>query len=132
MTDSLENAVAQAKAQVDSIKEMVAALNEAVENDDDKAREAAEQRIHEDALSVEVRSGWHSPGSKPDGYEEFRILLCTGGPAVQIVGDLDQYGQPEKVRLQCQDWFLPWTDVVMTVDEQLAVLTYAQQFYFGE
>jgi len=104
----------------------------------DAAVEDARRAIEEDALSVEIRSDWYNPGSidKPEPAE-FRILLCTGGPAVQIIGDLDEHGQPENPRLQCQDWFIPWQDVPRPdgVDYETwerVLLTYCQQFYFGE
>jgi hypothetical protein len=58
--------------------------------DEDEARE----RISEDPLSVEVRSGWTQQYSEQLAAEEFRILLCTGGPAVQIRGELDDQGVP--------------------------------------
>ena len=54
--DKLASAKAQGQAQFDSIKEMVEALKAAGENE--KTIEDAEQQIHEDALSVEVRSAW--------------------------------------------------------------------------
>lgn len=94
-------------------------------------QDAARQRIEEDALSVEVRSGWCSPGEEmsPD---EYKILLCTGGPAVEIIGELDQYKQPCTARLMCQDWFTSWEELVTTGDDQDALLTYAQVFYFGD
>jgi hypothetical protein len=98
--------------------------------DEDEAREAIEQ----DPLSVEVRSGWYTPGGDSDP-EEFRILLTTGGPAVQIRGELDQYKQPTRAYLQCQDWFTPWTDVFGEGERRVdsdVLLEYAQTFYFGE
>lgn len=87
----------------------------------------ARERIQEDALSVEVRTGWHTPGEngKPD---EYMILLSTGGPASRIVGDLNEWGGPTTARLEVQDWFKPWT-FVSDSDE---VLAYADCFYFGE
>jgi len=124
--DKLANAREQAKAQYSSIVDMVAALESA---EDDDAREQAEQTIHEDALSVEVRSWWIAPGSKLEP-EEFRIVLCTGGPAVQIHGELDQHGEPSRAWLECQDWFTPWVQVFDV--EQETLLTYARCFYFGE
>jgi len=69
------------------------------------------QSVQEDPLSVEVRSGWHTPG-KGAGDEEFMILLCTGGPAVRIMGKLDEYGQADRAWLEYQDWFTPWTEYV--------------------
>lgn len=97
-------------------------------HDEDKAH----QTIEEDALSVEVRSEWHSPGAPEVEDAEYCILLCTGGPAVQIEGDIRQWHQPDRARLMCQDWFTPWTEVVLESDEYEALLAYARCFYFGD
>lgn len=137
MSDDQKRAIAQARAQYESIAEMVAALRAADEGDNEQAREDARRAIDEDALSVEVRSGWHSPGGEATGASEYRILLCTGGPACQITGDLDDYGEPESARLQYQDWFTPWIDLPRSElpegeDVEDVLLAYAQSFYFGE
>lgn len=92
-------------------------------------REEAEQRIHEDPLSIEVRSDWVSNKEEMEPAE-FKILLATGGPAVRIIGELDQYKQPSSARLQVQDWFTPWTEYVNADSDTL--LTYCRCFYFGE
>lgn len=97
-------------------------------HDEDKARE----RILEDALSVEVRKDWHTPGDTDTAPDEFNILLCTGGPAVRIMGDLDEHAEPTRAYMQYQDWFTPWADYFgegCNVDD---LLTYAQQFYYSE
>jgi hypothetical protein len=146
--DKLASAKEQGQAQFDSIKEMVEALH----HPNDAARENpnyyedAERAIHEDALSVEVRSDWYTPGQLPDARSpsEYRILLCTGGPAVQIIGELNEHREPETARLQVQDWFQPWTDYrpinpddhtfttrIDTKAEEI-LLAYARCFYFGE
>ena len=44
--------------------------------------EAIEVSCQETALSVDVRSGWGTPGKLEP--EEFQILLSTGGPALRI------------------------------------------------
>lgn len=93
--------------------------------DADEARQA----IEEDALSVQVRSGWYSPGETPEA-EEYEILLCTGGPAVRIVGELGAYNEPDSARIECQDWFTSWTEVFDGIDRDI-LLAYAQCFYFG-
>jgi hypothetical protein len=100
----------------------------------------ARQAIEDDALSIEVRSEWHQPGSIDDPNRrpaEYRILLCTGGPAVQITGGLDDYCQPQTARMQVQDWFTPWTDFRPQVspenfDSEPILLAYARVFWFGE
>jgi hypothetical protein len=143
----------QARAQMDSIVEMVAGLNpeecdtcncwhpanfEGDCRDDDNrfatedgCREKAQETIEQDALSVEIRSGWYTPGSEPENRqpEEYCILLCTGGPAVRIIGELDG-GQPYTARLEHQDWFTPWQEL-MEVDHD-ALLAYARVFYYGQ
>jgi hypothetical protein len=124
-----ERARDQAKAQLESITEMVNDLLKAQDEDNHTAEEDARERINEDALDVNIRSGWTVPGQKMKG-EEFLILLCTGGPAVRIVGDLDQYSYPEKARIEYQDWFTPWIDYPLTEEEEGKVLIYCQQFYF--
>lgn len=128
MEKDLERAKEQAKMQLDHIVEMVNNLN--TENEDQ--REEAIQRINEGPLEVFVRSGWHTPGLKVDN-EEYLILLCTGGPAIRIIGELGADGEPETAQLQYQDWFTPWVDYNETTEEEdEAMLTYARQFYFGE
>lgn len=126
----------QALAQFRSIAEMVTAYKAAQEVDDNgDAADEARTAIEEDALCVEVRSDWHSPGAADDsGPSEFMILLCTGGPAVRLVGTLDRC-EPDTVRIEYQDWFTPWTavhpsDLPEGDDETL--LAYARCFYFGD
>lgn len=95
---------------------------------DCESQEDAETRIQEDPLSVEVRSDWCSPGEQMTAGE-FRILLCTGGPHVEIVGDLDDYRQPSRVRVLFKDW--GESGELFDFDRE-TVLRYCQQFFFGE
>ena len=96
-------------------------------HDENRAREA----ITENALSVEVRSEWHTPDDK-DNCGEYRIMLCWGGPAVQITGDLDEHSQPCTATIQYQDWFREWTNYPTTNTQDEALLAYAREFYFAE
>ena len=156
--DKLERARSQARGQLASIVAMVKRLEHSREcdggedceleddallaginlvggrkADDDERNEyhddaAAELAIQEDALSVETRSEWHTPGDAENaGDAEYRVCLCTGGPAVQIIGELGAFG-PDTARLQCQDWFTPWTDVDTTSEDDEALLAYAAHF----
>lgn len=123
----LSDSEQQAAAQLASIREMVAALN----TDDDAAREDAEQTIHEDPLSVEVRCAWHSLDQETEkGEGEFCILLCTGGPACRIIGTLSG-GEPETARLEHQDWGTPWMEWRLSAEEEADVLAYCRCFYFA-
>ena len=90
----------------------------------------ATDRIQESPLEVSVRSGWHSPG-EDHGPEEYQILLTWGGPAARITGNLDNYGQPCSARLERQDWDTPWTTHRAHYSSPV-LLTYAQQFYYGD
>lgn len=92
---------------------------------EDEAREAIEQ----DALSVEVRSGWSNSKDEFEP-EEFRIVLCTGGPHVELVGELDQ-GTPSHVRVIYKDCGTRG-EYFPDSEEREALETYCQQFYFGE
>lgn len=127
----------QAKAQLESITEMVKALT--VPNDEKimagstEAYDEALQAIQEDALSVQVRSDWHEVGANRTDVTngEFEILLCTGGPAVRIMGKLEN-AEPISAQIHYQDWGTPWTEYRLTSDEEETVLTYCRCFYFEE
>lgn len=146
----------QAKAQLESIKDMMARLEHVRDCNGDNCtltdkqlydginlyytkkltrkqrdeaiadyhdEDAAQSAISEDPLDVQVRSDWHTPGEQGENAEYY-ILLCTGGPAVRIVGDLDQYGRPDSARIEYQDWFTPWVEY--RGEDHEAVLAYAQ------
>lgn len=89
--------------------------------------EALYERLREMALSVEVRSCWHTPGEGATDPHEYRILLTWGGPACQVCGNLSDHGEPVSAEIQFQDWFTPWE----TCSTDSALLRFAQLFYFG-
>lgn len=115
-----DETAAEAFVDADELAELEAAAG------DCESEEEARERIDQDPLSVEVRSDWVSPG-EPMEAGEFRIVLCTGGPHVELVGDLDQYGQPSQVRVLYKDW---GTSGELFDFDRDAVLTYCQQFFF--
>jgi hypothetical protein len=92
----------------------------------DEAREAP--------LSVDIREGWHSPGAQASMEPtEFQILLSTGGPALRIMGELDQHGEPARCWLEYQDWGTPWTRYFSRSAERATALRwFAGLFYFGQ
>ena len=103
-------------------------------------KDAASQAMKDHPLSVLVRSGWYSPEDAIAAMArlpaEYEILLCTGGPAVRIRGDLDN-GEPSTVRLDYQDWGTPWTqylgpDLTTFQANHAVLLAFARHFYFGE
>lgn len=107
---------------MDELEELRVAANGCVN------RHHAEQRIYESPLSIQVRSGWYDPGAGNGQVpEEFEILLCTGGPAVRIIGGLNE-GIPHSAWLEYQNWGTPWTRCFSA--EQEVLLRYSQQFHF--
>jgi hypothetical protein len=107
-------------------------LNEATTAGNHETADAVREEINQEPLSVEVRSDWHTPGSVATPGE-FCILLSTGGPALRIIGDLDEYGQPYgDPSIQWQDWGTPWTSLPTTREEANALGDYARCFYFEE
>jgi len=127
MSKDTERALEQAQAQLDSIKEMVEALRIAKT---DEERDDALTTIQEDPLSVEVRSGWVSPGRDMEP-EEYMLLLCTGGPAVRITGSLNDFFEPDTAKIEYQDWFTPWIEMVISNEDEAVLLEYCQTFYFS-
>lgn len=94
--------------------------------DQDAVREA----MHNNALSCETRTDW---SSNPEDNEpaEFRILICFGGPTVEIQGELGEYGEPSSAWIQYQDWGTPMTRLLISPDDEESLLTYCSVFYFG-
>ena len=134
---ALRNAQAHISGWVDAYAKYQALDNEdaeEVEIDGDTFKDATgiPDRMQEGALSVEVRGGWHTPGSDSDGPEEFQVMVSTGGPAFRIIGELDQHCQPSNVRAEHQDWGTPWIEVELSNEEQEAVDWFAGLFYYGE
>ncbi len=132
------HAITNARGQLESIKELYREYKEnasAFVSNLDK-EEAIVEKAREEALSVELRSGWYSsPESVADlKPEEFRILLSTGGPACQIIGKLDEYSQPTDLEIQYQDWGTPWTNLEISYnhDDYQALEWFCNCFYFGE
>jgi len=114
----------------DEEKEELKELREAA--GDCESREDAEQRIHENSLSVQVRSSeWHEVGAEPAPPDEFEILLGTGGPATRIIGEFNEHGEPTRAQIQAQDWGTPWTDYRGDTIEQETLLTYCRCFVFS-
>ena len=140
--DKFADARQQAQAQFESIREMVQVLEAHAVGHTSEAN-SARDRIQEAALSVQVRSAWHTPGEEAGQHPaEYEILLCTGGPAVRIVGELSEHCEPETARIEMQDWFLPWTEYrpLITLqgetacdpDAQDVLLAYARCFWYGD
>lgn len=103
-----------------------------------KDADEARERIEESPLSVQVRSGWNTPGETMHA-EEFEILLSTGGPALRIRGELDENLQPYRAWMEYQDWGTTWMQYIGDSDRTWSerkrdaetLLAFASVFYFG-
>lgn len=131
MTET-NHAIRNAAAWLENVHEMVAALDAAVESETGDGQDEAREAIEDSPLSIQVRDGWRNPGAESDGPEEYEILLSTGGPALRIVGRLDDYCQPMDATLQWQDWGTPWTDHETTEEDDRALMSFVGVFWFGE
>ena len=100
----------------------------------DSLKDSVTEYVQQMPLSVQVRSGWHSPGETFE-TAAFEILLSTGGPACRILGELDRGSVAWQAGcrpvIQHQDWFKPWTESTYNVDTD-ALLWFCEQFYYGE
>lgn len=92
-------------------------------------QDSVHDAIMEDPLSVEVRSAWTTLDDTDNMTPaEYRIVLCTGGPHVELVGDLDTNGEPTRVRVLYSDWGCHGE--LFDFDRD-AVLEYVSKFFYG-
>ena len=100
-----------------------------------------EEELDSIPLSIEVRSiEWqtfdnYASCDKQMEPNQGRILLSTGGPACQIICDLeDGCFNGETLEIQHQDWFKPWENLDSTnsIDyKKQALLLFVNRFFFG-
>jgi len=128
---ALNNALSHLKEMVENyeISSYIEQSNVTTQEQEEKLEEIRESILNS-ALSVEFRSGWYSSLDDELVPEEFKILLTWGGPALRVIGELDNYG-PVNPKLQYQDWGTPWTDLEITKDQQDALNWFCNCFYFG-
>jgi hypothetical protein len=129
MAQELSHAEQNARAHVETICGLYARYQEATLTDDREV-EQVEEEAREQALSVEVRTGWHAPAAQPEPPTEGCILLTTGGPALRLLVELDD-AEPCGVTLEHQDWGTPWTAVRLAEGEEQALEWFAGLFWFG-
>ena len=100
-----------------------------------------EEELDSIPLSIEVRSiEWqtfdnYASCDKQMEPNQGRILLSTGGPACQIICDLeDGCFNGETLEIQHQDWFKPWENLDSTnsIDyKKQALGWFVNRFFFG-
>ena len=100
-----------------------------------------EEELDSIPLSIEVRSTeWqtfdnYASCDKQMEPNQGRILLTTGGPACQIICDLeDGCFNGETLEIQFQDWFQPWQNLedINSIDyKKQALEWFVKRFFFG-
>ena len=123
---ALNNAISTIKTMVEDFKKDQQLQESNDYNQQDELRES----ILNSALSVEFRSGWYSSPNEETTPEEFRILLAWGGPALRVIGEIEE-NFAVNPKLQYQDWGTPWTDYEITKDQENALNWFCNCFYFG-
>lgn len=119
------SAKANANGWLETIRDIAARLANADEMED------AQTEAYESALSVQLRSDWYTPGTKPS-QAEYMILLTTGGPGLRIYGECDDHGEPHgRPRLQWQDWGTDWTDAETDSSDDEALSAFVSCFIFS-
>src|SRR5215831_21112698 len=126
-TTTDDRAISQARLQLEAICELVEAYKAIHEKDGDDSETLEE--IYSNVLEVSVRSDWQARGSlfEPN---EYRLLLCWGGPSVRVIGELDGGADPVTAHLEYQDWFTPWRELPTSAEETEALVDYARFFHF--
>ena len=79
---------------------MRAGLEDAHENGDYDEVRNIEEQILQDPLDIDIH-----PRYSECGGVGFMMLISTGGPALRITGEVNQFHEGESPRLEVQDWF---------------------------
>jgi hypothetical protein len=78
----------------------------------------------EEALSVDhLTHNFH-------GNDAWEVLLTTGGPAVRLIIQVDEWSEPVNATFEYQDWFQPWA-APKSQDGQRLLAWVNEHFYFG-
>jgi len=108
---------------------LIEEMDWAADPDRESVADGIHDMVQEDPLSVEVREDWHEVEEEPE-MAQYRILITTGGPALRLVGALED-SEPDSAGLEWQDWGTPWTQYISPGCSD-ALIWYASQFYFGD
>ena len=123
------HALDNCKGQLETIVELYK-----LRNIDDPERDIQQEAI-DMALDVCWKSDdWQAVGAK-EGFtpSKGRVLLSWGGPACQVICDLEDY-YPTLPEIQWQDWGTPWTSHTLTYKsiEYAALEWFVNLFWWGE
>ena len=95
----------------------------------DKEYDEIYEAIIEFPLEILVRPDWHHIGGTSNFYE-YKIILCTVGPACRIIGKFDSRG-PITAEIQYADWVTPWASIAISMKKEGILLEFAS-FFLGD
>ena len=116
------HALINCKSQLETIIELYKRSKQAQLNSFWDDLEEVENQAREMALDVCWKSDdWQAVGSSDDFMPtKGRVLLSTGGPACQVICDLDNWADyATNPEIQWQDWGTPWTTPSIKCDLEL-------------
>lgn len=123
--NSKQQAKEQAEANLESIRDIIKKFQDAKSAPD---RDDIRKRIHEMPLGVKV-SG-NALAGKDIEPERYTITLTTGGPHVELIGDLDaKQGRPANAKLKAYSHNEEVARHGNPKNDKL--LKFARMFYFG-
>jgi len=122
--NSKKQANEQAQANLESIKDIMERLDNA---DNQRDRAYIDEEIHEMPLSVQV-SGSARP-MKDIEPERYTITLTTGGPHVEITGNLRNQFEPADATLKAYSHNEECT--ISSGENASELLEFARMFYYG-
>jgi len=131
------HALTNCKGQLENIIELYKLSQREADWNDERD---IEQEARDMALDVCYRSqDWVEVGSN-ESFEptQGRILLTTGGPACQVICDLEN-NWPTNPEIQWQDWGTPWTHTRIKAELGIdydtaneALIWFINLFWWGE
>tara|TARA_R100001463_G_scaffold6372_1_gene20988 strand:+ start:39 stop:458 length:420 start_codon:yes stop_codon:yes gene_type:complete len=131
------HALINCKGQLENIIELYKLSQQEADWNDDRD---IEEEARDEALDVCWKSDdWQAVGDQTNFTPtKGRVLLSTGGPACQVVCDLED-GYPVNPEIQWQDWGTPWTapsiqcELELDFDTATAALEwFIDLFWWGE
>ena len=118
--DIVTEAIKSCDSFCEDLEKEFKAINEA----NDQEREELQEQLM-DVLEI-------ATGKDFNGTRTYMILLGTGGPAMRITGELDEYDMPASADYQYQDWGTEWTSGRPNSEQEKLLVDFASLFYFGE
>ena len=130
------HALTNCKGQLKNIIELYKLSQQEADSNDDRD---IEEEAREEALDVCWKSDdWQAVGGDTELMPtKGRVLLTTGGPAWQVICNIED-GYPSDPEIQWQDWGTPWTTPSIKCELELdfdtandALEWFINLFYWG-